>query len=1090
MPSGGGWLLTSADGTGYTYDGDGRLTGSRTPDGIAWSVAWNGDTQTVTTSAGATLSLVEHDGLLRTVILPDERQVTYGYDDGRLTSVTDAAGAVTSYAYDETGRMTQLTDATGQAQFTNTYGADGRIESQSDATGDVTWFYWDEEQQVSYVWGPNGDQWTYAYRGPVLMWFEQPDAVETSYVYDGSLNVVAKTQSNKTDTFAYDQVGNPIAAEWSDGTSLQLQYDSTGHPLTVTDASGTTTSYVYDARGHLLETHLADGRVAVNQWDPITGDQTASVTPAGRSTSYEHNAAGQLTAVVTSEGRRTSFRYDVLGRLTSFITPHADGADDADYTWTVTYTSDGLTAVAIDPLGQERQIASTILGQLSETTDARGNSTGYSYTPNQQLSSVMDTEGGQTSYAYDANGWMSSRQDQNGNVEYFQNDALGRVTGVQLPDGSTWNYGYSKGRLTSIQDPNAAANSTAGTTSLSYDSLGRLVNANPSTPTTGGGGPIWSRATADGDDDPAAYLPSAAAPVDVQRDQAGRVQLLALWNADQGQDVDSVAYTWDTTGRLTGVVRDGRTVAYQWDDDDRLTAITDDSGVTTTRTYTDDGLLASVTVDGATVSYQYDVPGNLVSTQYPDGTREERDHDLLARTTRVTTLEGDTMLHDATYEYDAVGNPVHIVRDGVEHYARYDAKNELTDWCTQTPCTPQASGIHYTYDPTGNRLTETRDGDTTTYVYDSNNRLTTVTAPDGATRQMNYDTAGRLIGDNDRSYQYDVLGRLTSVTDPTVGTITYTYTADGLLDTRTANGATTGYQWDTTSGVPRLLSESNGESTMAYAYGEGIVRAAQDSDVAWVHTDTVGSSTSLTVDGDTVASVAYEPFGQTASSDLPDLPFTLPGFAGTPTDPDTGLLLMGARVYDPSTGRFLTFDPDSFDVDEPAISTYVYVSNRPTVLADPTGRHGVSVRQCPGWLCVLYDVNEYAGHVATTAGLGAATLGVVGVLTADPLAVGAADVFEGVSAVSEVGEIGTGLIITVYDVRNGGDPVCEATNTAAGAASWLVGRNAARAMEDWGSVQRYQTQSEREAWLRISQQTASGGASQFMEGLAGTCERP
>jgi len=51
---------------------------------------------------------------------------------------------------------------------------------------------------------------------------------------------------------------------------------------------------------------------------------------------------------------------------------------------------------------------------------------------------------------------------------------------------------------------------------------------------------------------------------------------------------------------------------------------------------------------------------------------------------------------------------------------------------------------------------------------------------------------------------------------------------------------------------------------------------------------------------------------------------------------------MGARAYDPSVGRFLTYDPAPVSAYDPAISPYVYVNNRPTVLVDPTGLRGVS----------------------------------------------------------------------------------------------------------------------------------------------------
>ena len=46
---------------------------------------------------------------------------------------------------------------------------------------------------------------------------------------------------------------------------------------------------------------------------------------------------------------------------------------------------------------------------------------------------------------------------------------------------------------------------------------------------------------------------------------------------------------------------------------------------------------------------------------------------------------------------------------------------------------------------------------------------------------------------------------------------------------------------------------------------------------------------------------------------------------------------MGARSYDPSTGRFASADPVAQPATDQAVSTYSYTNGRPTVLTDPTG---------------------------------------------------------------------------------------------------------------------------------------------------------
>ena len=62
--------------------------------------------------------------------------------------------------------------------------------------------------------------------------------------------------------------------------------------------------------------------------------------------------------------------------------------------------------------------------------------------------------------------------------------------------------------------------------------------------------------------------------------------------------------------------------------------------------------------------------------------------------------------------------------------------------------------------------------------------------------------------------------------------------------------------------------------------------------------------------GGHVSSRNYDAFGAgTSSSGTHQGPFGYGGPHGYQTDPDTGLMLLGHRFYDPSVGRFLTRDP-------------------------------------------------------------------------------------------------------------------------------------------------------------------------------------
>jgi RHS repeat-associated protein len=117
------------------------------------------------------------------------------------------------------------------------------------------------------------------------------------------------------------------------------------------------------------------------------------------------------------------------------------------------------------------------------------------------------------------------------------------------------------------------------------------------------------------------------------------------------------------------------------------------------------------------------------------------------------------------------------------------------------------------------------------------------------------------------------------------------------------------------------------------------------------------TSTSQTV----VASKQYDAFGnEVSSSGTWQGPFQYGGAFGYHTDTDYGLKHLGARYYDPTTGRFLSRDPI-----QDGRNWYVYCSGDPVSGADPYGLKIVIVAPPEDEKKIKEDLNELKRNPAT-----------------------------------------------------------------------------------------------------------------------------
>ena len=295
------------------------------------------------------------------------------------------------------------------------------------------------------------------------------------------------------------------------------------------------------------------------------------------------------------------------------------------------------------------------------------------------------------------------------------------------------------------------------------------------------------------------------------------------------------------------------------------------------------------------------------------------------------------------YSYDARGNPFQILDaiDGNVHQS-YDDADRL-----ETASGPWGND-NATYYPRGELKTRAVTGGTITYGYDAQKRLTSTSAPLSAT--YTYDNHGNLSQDGQWRYGYNYAGQLRVAyakslgnTPPTnTGQWSYGYAYDGngkrYAKTEISTNRSHYYAYgqngqllanqDTVSGLtehvylgsrPIAQRNPNGSKTYFFTDAQGSPRAAanQAGAILWRET--------------------YRPWGgryrqQASLDDYPQ------AYTAQPQDPESGLLQLGARYYNPALGRFYAADPVHYvEGNIHSFSRYAYANNNPFTFVDPLG---------------------------------------------------------------------------------------------------------------------------------------------------------
>ncbi|MFC8419988.1 RHS repeat-associated core domain-containing protein [Streptomyces sp. NPDC057236] len=346
-------------------------------------------------------------------------------------------------------------------------------------------------------------------------------------------------------------------------------------------------------------------------------------------------------------------------------------------------------------------------------------------------------------------------------------------------------------------------------------------------------------------------------------------------------------------------------------------------------------------------------PGRISETRYG--------YDEAGNVTRITDAPGAAA--EGTGETDTQCFVYDKLRQMTSAWTSKTAGECATAPSKETVGGPEAYWQSFRYDAAGNRtrlVEHDTTGDTAKdvtrdYVYGKEgvggpNALAEVksTGPQGQSlATFAYDkagnTTGRQHGGTDQTLEYDIEGQLRKVTKPVEGggseTTSYLYGADGERLIRTdEDGSRTLYLGDAELTVSADRTTKTAERFYALPDGSTAVRATGGVRQLMLadHHGTSHTVVDMADAGMRVTRRKSMPFGEARGQQPTSWPGHR-GFVGGTVDEDTGLTRLGARDYDPATGRFIQVDP-MVDYGQPAtMNPYAYSNNAPATFSDPSG---------------------------------------------------------------------------------------------------------------------------------------------------------
>lgn len=436
----------------------------------------------------------------------------------RLISTEDAEGRVTKYEYNRNHQIVKVIDANGVVADVRTYTDNGKIKTIKDARGNVSTYTYDGFDRKIKLEYPDGsfEAWEYDETGPAYGKTDRVTKVITrtpaganviTQTFDDYDRLLTRTPTGQpTETYAYDLAGRllsvstpPVAGNPARG-KFSREYDVAGRlvkekyqndPANPTDTKEV--SYQLDPNGNITRITYPDGYYVERTFDKL--NRLENIKLNGSTTaaaSFVYDKLSRRTQMVFANGVTTSYQYDLADRRTGMDVQFGGSPAPALASWRYGFNKvDQMTmqkfpdsswewrppAVSTTEYGAANNLNQILTAGASTLAyaDGRGNLTSdgtWTYTYNTENMLIGATNGSVTvSFDYDAENRQIRKTVGSTKTRYvYSGDQLiaeyNDTTGALLR-----RYVYALGK----DDPIMVVDSSNVVTYLHADHLGSII---------------------------------------------------------------------------------------------------------------------------------------------------------------------------------------------------------------------------------------------------------------------------------------------------------------------------------------------------------------------------------------------------------------------------------------------------------------------------------------------------------------------------------------------------------------------------------------------------------------------------------------